>query len=418
MGTSSEKNYIFKHNASNLNYNENGYVVQASPISILPIWYQQRYNILVSSKKLKIGRLTAELRRVEARMVVCDNRDAIVQLLKESDNEETSLKLLQENYGLTLFQAHHIVETSLRILIASSRIELEKRKTDLELNLTNLRESFGNIPDEISIEALALKKKYPTPRRTKIQGYIGYVRIGNGCIQFDHVDEIPSIIEAFPKETLEIFIYNGPYHCRVTENGKLEAGSISKVTIGDIYGIHVDLKLNPRSDKVITVNITDGTACCVKGFVPGLRKEGYFYTTPMSRAISRNGVIETIDVIKTISLRKTICRGAMTDIIYVYPDPKKTHYVLALNSNTPNVVAIQKVSPEKSKISINPTGTVYLVHSVEKHFFLNIPVEYRNRNSTRVVEFLNIDALLNGNNHARIDIATMEAKKNKYIRLL
>jgi hypothetical protein len=342
--------------------------------------------------------------------------DAVVTLLR-NNNEETSVQLLQAQYGLTPFQANYVVDAALRILTTSSRATLEKSKTDLEKSLRDLRESFGKIPDEMAAEALAIKKKYPTPRRTKIQNYVGYVRIGGGCIQFDNVDEIPSIIESFPKETLEIYIYNGPFQYRVTESGKLETGSIPKITMGDIYGINVDLHTTPKSDKVITVNIVDGVACSVKGFVPGLRKEGYFYTTPISKVIRRNGVIDTVVVVNEISPRKNICRGSMTDVIYLYPDPKEVHYVLALNTTTPNIIAIQRVSPEKAKIAMNPSGTVLLVHSIGSHFFLNIPQAYLSRNTTRVVEFLDLKALLNGNDHARIDIATMEAKKNKLIRL-
>jgi len=399
------------------NYNDGGYVIQVSQPNLLRIWYDARYNILVSSKKLKIGTLTTQLRQVEALMVVCDNLDAVVALLRVN-TEENSIRLLQDQYNLTLFQSNYVVNTRLRILTTTSRTEQEKRKFDLEKSLRELLDSFGRISDEMATEAQVIKKRYPTPRRTKIPAYIGYIRIGGGCIQFDSLDEIPAIIESFPKETLEIYIYDGPFQCRVSETGKLETGYIPKITTGDIYGIKIDLDATPKSDKVITVNILDGVACCVKGFIPGLRKEGYFYTTPISKAIRRNGTIDTIEVVKEISLRKTICRGSMTDIIYTYPEPKCVHYVLALNSNTPNVIAIQRVSPEKAKIAINPTGSVLLVHSLDKHFFLNIPPEYLNRSSVRVAEFLDLESLLGTSDHARIDIATAEVKKNRYIRLL
>ena len=400
------------------NYNDDGFVVQVSQPNLLRIWYEARYNILVSSKKLQITRLTEEIRKVEARLIICDHIDAVVALIRGSQNKASAIQNLQESYDLTMFQAEYLAAAPVHILTASSKIELEKHKTELEEALRILRDSFSKIPDEMAAEAQRIKKKYPTPRRTKIPAYVGYVRIGGGCIQIDTVDEIPLIIAAFPKETLEIYIYDGPFTYRVTETGKLEMGSVPKITVGDIYGLKVDLEANAKSEKVVTVNISDGTACSVKGFVPGLRKEGYFYTTPHSRAIRRNGVIDTIDVSKEISPRKTICRGAATDIIYVYPDPKQIHYVIALNTTTPNIVAIQRVSPERAKIAMNPNGMVHVVHSNSKHFFLNIPSEYLNRSSIRVVEFIDLDALLNGNNQVRLDIATTEVKKNKYMRLL
>jgi hypothetical protein len=400
------------------NYNDGGYVVPVSQPNLLQVWYAARYNILVSTKKLKITKLTEELRKVEARLIVCDHIDAVLGILRGSTNKALAVERLQASYDLTLFQAEYLAEAPLHILTTSSKPDLLKRKTDLETSLRELRDSFGKIPDEMAAVAQAIKKKYPTPRRTKIPAYVGYVRIGGGCIQIDTVDEIPGIIEAFPKDALEIYIYDGPFQYRVTETGKLEMGAIPKITTGDIYGLKADLESNPRSDRVITVNFADGAACCVKGFIPGLRKEGYFYTTPRSKVIQRNGVIRTVDVASEFSLRKTICRGAATDVIYVYPEPKGDHYVIALNTTTPNVIAIQRVSPEKAKIAMNPKGTVRVVHCTSKHFFLNIPPEFLNRNTTRVVEFIDLDQVLAGNDQARLDIGTTDVKKNKHIRLL
>jgi hypothetical protein len=399
------------------NYNEKGSSVVYTPPNLLRVWYDARYNILVSSKKLKITRLTEELRKVEARMVVLDNIDAVVILLR-NNTDDVSIRQLQDHYNLTYFQAEYIVDTPLRILTTTARFDLVLRRDGLQDSLKAMKLSFQKIPDEMTAEIQAIKKKFPTPRRTKLPAYVGYVRISGGCIQIDTVDEIPSIVASFPKETLEIYLYDGPHHYRVTDGGKLEFGYIPKITTGDIYGLRVDLELNAKTSKVITVNFADGAACCVKGFVPGLRREGYFYTTPTSRVIRRNGTIETVEVTEEISLRKTICRGASTDIIYIYPDPRQVHYVLALNTTTPNTITIQRVTPERAKIAMNPMGTVYVVHSTDRHFFLNLPPEFLSRNTTRVAEFLDLEAVLDGKNQARLDIATQDVKKHKHIRLL
>jgi len=195
-------------------------------------------------------------------------------------------------------------------------------------------------------------------------------------------------------------------------------GYSPKITVGDIYGLKVDLESNPRSEKVITVNIVNGTGCCVKGFVPGLRKEGYFYTTPRSKVIDRDGTIRTVEVVEEFSPRKTISRGSATDVIYVYPEPKGEHFILVMNTSTLNEISILRVTPTLTKIPLNPTGTPYLVHSNETHVFLNLPPQYLNRNTTRVVEFLSIDKLLGSKDQLRINIGSAEIKKQKLIRLL
>jgi hypothetical protein len=391
------------------NYNDEGLVVSISQPNLLDIWYQVRYNTLISSKKIRLMSLTKSKREVEALLIVVDHRDEVVKILS-GNSRRGGVEALMNRFDLTDFQATHISDSAMHTLSTTSKESLITRRDTLDNQLNELRESFGTIPDEIARDALALKKKYNTPRRTRIPEYLGYVRIGGGCIQYETFEEIAQIIEDFPKVEMEIHTYDGSHLYKVSEGGKLERGSIPKITTGDIYGL--------KSNSVITVNISDGTACCVKGFVPGLRQEGYFYTTPKSRAIYRNGDIKVITVEDEISVRKTICRGANTNIIYVYPDIKQDHYVIALNTATPNVIVIQKVSADRSKIPMSTTGEVMVLHSVDKHIFLNVPQKFLNRNTTRVVEIVDAEKVLEGKDQIRLDIASAKVKSSKLIRLL
>lgn len=390
------------------NYNDSGYVIQVSQPNLLVGWYNARYNIMVSSKKVRIMSLTESVRKIEALLIVCDHVDECVAIIRSNDRR-TGVTLLMARFDLTDFQATYLSGAPLHTLSTTSKDELTERKNTLDNQLRETRESFAKIPDEIARDAIAIKKKYPTPRKTRISNYLGYVRIGGGCIQFESIEEIGQIIEDFPKLEMEIHSYDGPHLYKVSETKKLERGSIPKITTGDIYGL--------KTNQVVTVNITDGTACCVRGFVPGLRTEGYFYTTVQSRAIYRNGDIKTIDVTKEISLRKTICRGANTNIIYVYPDLHKEHYVIALNTSTPNVIVIQKVTADRSRVGMSPTGEVMVLHSLEKHIFLNVPQKFLKRNATHVVEITNVETLLNGKDQIRVDIGTASIKSSKLIKL-
>jgi len=389
------------------NYNNHGYVVSISQPNLLQVWYEARYNIVVASKKLRVMSLTRLIRQVEALLIICDNIDDVVQIIRHNDNH---VAILQERFDLTQYQAEYIAGARLDTLSKTAKHELQRRLDNYNSELRDIRDSFTKIPDEMAATALAIKKKYATPRRTKIPHYIGYVKIDGGCIQLDTIDEIPGIIADFPKVELEIYIYDGPHLYKVGENNKLEKGFVPKITMGDIYGL--------KSEHVVTVNITEGTACCVKGFIPGLRKEGYFYTTPHSRVITRKGEIRAVEVIKVISPRKTISRGASTNIIYVYPEPRGVHYIIAMNTATPNVIVIQRVTEDHTKITMNPTGEVHLIHSANKHTFFNLPLRFLNRISSRVVEFLNIEELLNGKAHIRIDLGETKTKTNKLINLL
>lgn len=391
------------------NYSEDGYTIQATPPQLLNMWYDVRYNILISSKKIKIMKLTESLREVEALLTISDYIDEAITIIKTNTRNDGVLKLMQR-FELTAFQAIYLTSSPLHTLSSTTREENLDRKRRLEDQLFEVKTSFAKIPEEMAQDAMALKKKYAEARRTRIPEYIGYVRIGGGCIQYESYQEITQIIEDFPKVEMEIHNYDGPHLYKVSDNGKLERGSIPKITTGDIYGL--------KSSAVFTINITEGTACCVKGFIPGLRTEGYFYTTQQSRAIYRNGDIKLIDVTEEISLRKTICRGAASNIIYVYPEIKKEHYVIALNETMQNTVVIQKVSETRSKIALSPSGSVMVLHSAVKHFFLNVPQTYLNRSAIRVVEIIDAEKLLEGKDQIRLDLGSAKVKTNKFIRLL
>ena len=392
------------------NYNDKGYVVEISQPNLLATWYNVRYNILVSSKKIEIMSLTENLRKVEAVLVVCNHVDEVTTIIKTNRTRQASVEALMKRFDPTYFQATYLTGAPLHTLSPEAPLELEEKKNSLVDAIVKIQDSFALIPDEIAKTAMDVKKKYNTPRRTRIPNYLGYVRIGGGCIQYESSEEIAQIIADFPKVEMEIHTYDGPHLYKVGDNSKLEKGYVPKITTGDIYGL--------KSTQIVTVNIVDGTACCVRGFIPGLRKEGYFYTTPRSRVICRNGDIKTVDVTEEISLRKTICRGANTNVIYVYPDIKQDHYVFVLNTNIPNVIHVQKVTANSSKVGMNPSGEVLLFHSTNKHTFFNVPQKFLSRSSVRVIEIIDVEKLLDGSDKIRLDIASQKVKTDKNIRLL
>ncbi|CAK9254157.1 unnamed protein product [Sphagnum jensenii] len=343
------------------NYNNDGYAEYISVSNLLSIWYEARYNIIVSSKKIKIKNLTEALRRVEAILIICDNIDDVITLVRQND-DEGGIAALQKAFNLTWFQADFLVGAPLKTLAKTSKGQYELRKKNIESELLEIQASFGNIPDEMAADALAIKKKYALPRKTKIPHYIGYIKIDGGCIQFEMTTEIPELLANFPKGELEIHIYDGPYLYKVDDEG------------------------------------------------------WYFYTTSRSRAIYRNGEIKSIAVIEEISLRKTICRGAATNIIYVYPEQEREHFVISLNTSTPGVIFVQRVGVDRSKIAMNPVGEVLVIHSTDAHTFVNIPQKFLHRSSLRVIEFLDLDKLLT-TPQVKIDLATQATKNNKLIRL-
>lgn len=399
----------------NPNYcNADGHIHQMSPEIVMEAWYRKRHDLLLASKRRQLNRMVEQRRILEAHLVVCKHRDEVLKILRGSSTTSEAVTLLTQNFELTVYQAEHLTKAQLHILIKSSAEDLMRQHAELSGRIEVLQESLQHISQEISATAQEIKRKYATPRVTKLPRYVGYMAIGGGCIQFEQVSEIQEIMTNFPRGEVAVHMYDGPNLIQVDQNGKFVKGNIPRYTTGDIYGLSFD------GASGYTVNISeDGTACCVRGIVPGLRSAGFFYTTKMSKAIHRNGVIETIDVPKTISVRKTVCRGAATDIIYVYPDTSKTHYVLVMNDTEPNILTLQCVTDTSERIVTSPVGNVTVVHSYSGNdWYFTVPQECLNRISSRVFHIIDAEALMDGKKQLRIDLAAAKWKRHALLKQL
>lgn len=391
------------------NYESDFSVVQLSPINLLESWYLVRYNILVTSKKIQIGKLVEDLRKVQALVIISTDIDGAINIIKKNTKQDGIIKLM-EKFDLTELQANYLVNSPLHTITSSTIDENKAKESRLSLQIKSLMDSFSKIPEEIANKALDMKKKYGCARRTIIRDFLGYVRVDSGCIQYESLDEIPDIINDFPNNNIEIYSYDGPHLYRVNDSNKLIPGYISKYTTGDIYGL--------KNNYVYTVNIKDGKACCVKGFISGSRADGYFYSTPKSRVIYRSGEIRVVNLEEEFTVRKSISSGSMTNAIYVYPDVKQDHYVVGLSTGMQNTITIQKIIGDKLKITLSPMGNVKVLHSTNKHMFINIPPEFLNRLKVKVVELVDIEKLLDGKLSTRLDLNTFKNKPNKYVKFI
>jgi len=395
------------------NYSFDGFISELSPINLIRKWFQQRHDIILSSKKYKLASLMEGISQVEALMVACDkqNLDDILAIMRAHYHKDQGVPVLCEKYPLTPNQAYYLYTVRLEILTGAAMDDLKKKHQRLQAEVTELQASFSRIPQEISETAQALKKKYGVTRRAKIPKYIGYVSVGDdGCVQFEEVSELKDILNTFQKERIGIHMYDGAHLFKVNPEGKADTKYIPKYTRGDIYGI--------RTDEVYTVNIADGAACCVKGFVPGRRSAGFFYTTRQSKAIWRDGTIKTIDVTQELSMRKTICRGAASGILHIYPDNKRDHLVAIFNTDTPNRVTLQRVSADASKLVVNPQGDVEFVHSYTfKDVILNVDPKFLSRNTTRAIHVVDAAAILGDQRQVHIDLNASKWKSNKHLKL-
>jgi DNA gyrase subunit A len=120
-----------------------------------------------------------ELRKAEERdhivkglLIALDNLDAVIKVIRGSQDAEEARGKLMEQFKLSEIQANHILDMPLRRLTRLARAELEQEHKDL---LARIRYLKGLLKDPKKIrgvikeELLEIKRKYADKRRTQLK---------------------------------------------------------------------------------------------------------------------------------------------------------------------------------------------------------------------------------------------------------
>ncbi|NEP79469.1 MAG: DNA topoisomerase (ATP-hydrolyzing) subunit A [Okeania sp. SIO3B3] len=120
-----------------------------------------------------------ELRKAEERdhllqglLIALDNLDAIIQLIRQAADTPTAKQELMENHGLSEVQSDAILQMQLRRLTALEAQKIEQEHEELLLKIADLQDILAKrerILEIIETEALEIKERYATPRRTIIE---------------------------------------------------------------------------------------------------------------------------------------------------------------------------------------------------------------------------------------------------------
>lgn len=390
-----------------------GRIIQLSVLSLLYVWFEKRVTVVMSSKRRQLERLQRNVRILEAQLIIYDHVDEVVVLIRAQRSRAEAVSKLRDRFDLSEFQATELTKFEIGDLAKTSEQELGRRRDRLLAEIAAHTESFSKIGEEIAQEAQRLKQTYPSPRRTRIPAYIGCVSVAGGVIQIEHTNELVEIATRFPKGPLQVMMYDGPHMLHILPDGKLSREIASKHTRGEIYGL-------PFSGEAgYTVTIKDGTACCVTGVVPGSRSDGYYYTARAANALTRRGEIRTIDVVTDLSQRKTLGRGATTDLIYLYPRTETRHYLLVLNSSELNTIHLQRIEPGDKKITVSPKGTLRFSYSpTGRDWYVSLPEMYLNRVSARLFYIADADAILGSERQIKLDLGSTKTRRNPLFQMI
>lgn len=124
---------------------------------------------------------------VKGILICLDNVDGVIDIIRKSPSQSQAIIDLKEVYNLSDKQAQAILDTTLRRLTLIEKNKFVEEDKSLTGQISNLKQLLANreqILQVIEKEALELKKKFGTPRRSSIEEATN--------AQLDEIDVVPN----------------------------------------------------------------------------------------------------------------------------------------------------------------------------------------------------------------------------------
>ena len=136
---------------------------------MLEVYLGHRYDVVRRRSTYRRGKAADELHLVEGLLTAILDIDEVIQLIRTSENAAEAKDRLMQVFDLSDVQATYILDMALRRLTKYSRLELDKRKTELEQAIAELDAILADeklLRQVVSDELAEVAKTYGTPRRT------------------------------------------------------------------------------------------------------------------------------------------------------------------------------------------------------------------------------------------------------------
>lgn len=170
-------NNLYKHTSLQMTYGINNLALVDGQPQILSLkdilmrYLDHQREVIVRRTQFDLDKALARAHILEGLKIALDHIDEIVQLLKNSKNDEEALNGLMNKFGLTENQGKAILEMKLRRLTGLEREKIENDLKELELLIADLQDILNNgqrVLDIIKEESIEIKNKYGDERRTEI----------------------------------------------------------------------------------------------------------------------------------------------------------------------------------------------------------------------------------------------------------
>lgn len=402
----------------------NNKIAHLGPYELVDAWYSERTRSIMAGIKGKQADLQMELQKLRAHYIVCDYPDKVVAIVRNAVDEDSCVRDLANEFSeLTRMQSRILANAKISTLTKQSKsnlsIAIEKVLTELE----EVKNGYGKLHENIYNDAQFLQKKYAEPRKTLFTSdFIGYVHIDRqGIIQFKDESDLLDILRNFRlSKYLDIQFYQKEYpfkypllnnrFCTYKQTGLPREFPCTKMILSPVEQPH-------------TLVLIDGTVAVLDGMKTG--KDESITTIPVGPrfyGINKNGEVIRASV-NDYSSRKSISKGAQSDLIYALPSSCKDMVVVHMNTSAPNEIRFDRILSNKEylgRLMTTPSGETRILAVVSantKMCYIGLDPACLNKISTNILRIENIKTLFGKANTSLLELSKVKSSEyGKYFQ--
>ena len=147
---------------------------------VLHYYIKHQEQVVTRRTKYDLARAEERAHILEGYIIALDNIDEVISIIRSSETDAEAARRLQERFGLDKKQTDAILEMKLRRLTGLSRAQIEDELAELRRTIDYFRKVLKDkylLHEIIKNELQEVKKRFGTPRKTKIQNEVKEINV-------------------------------------------------------------------------------------------------------------------------------------------------------------------------------------------------------------------------------------------------
>ena len=172
-------NKLFKHTQLQVGFGcnmlalVNGTPRVLSLKEILFYYIEHQKDVVTRRTRYELAKAEEREHILEGYIIALDNIDEVIHIIRSSETDKEAAARLTERFGLSEKQTNAILEMRLRRLTGLERTKIEEELAELREKIAYYKQILADenlLSQVIKEELQEIKKKYNTPRRTRLTG--------------------------------------------------------------------------------------------------------------------------------------------------------------------------------------------------------------------------------------------------------